>query len=148
LTNVSKRAQRGSQKERVFAHKQRILYLLDQGARLKTIRDDLDLATIPYSTFQRLVRDIRIEAAKRDVLIAAQEMKTMSSSPPVSAQDDPAKPACEIVEVLQPEREGMKPPDEEPRKPAKRKRRRKGVITPNLDAKDQNLDPSKWSSEL
>lgn len=149
MADDKERAEKGLQRERVFAHKAEILSMLDQGARYITIKARLGLEDIPRTTFQYLVKRIRDEAAKRADRDAA--IRHESRSPPspfpateggVSTGSTPVHPA---TNALQPDRETpSEAGDAKTAKPARRKIR-KGVVIPEpRDAQDLNLDPSKW----
>lgn len=144
MSSGEERAERGAQRERVFAHKERILDLLDQGARHVTIKDDLGLQDIPRTTFQYLVRTIRAEAAEKEAVqddgaplreAVATSSSALSVGPETGVTSQPMRAPSE-------KREG-----DPPRQPAPRKRRKGFVVPQSRDAKDLNLDPSKWKKD-
>jgi len=142
-----KSADRGSQMQRVYAFRSEILDMLDRRIVLEAIKTELGFDDMPRSTFGYHVRGIKAEAAKAH---GSAQRRVTSNDEVTGKAFSPANKFPEDANPAQPETVPITAPDpvDEPRKPAKRKRRKKGVITPNLDAKDQNLDPSKWSSEL
>ena len=148
MSGDERRAERGAQRERVFAHKERILDLLDQGARHVTIKDDLGLQDIPRTTFQYLVRTIRAEAAEKEAVqdggAPLRETVARSIAPSGSALSVGPETGVtsQPVRVPSEKREG-----DPPRQPAPRKRRKGFVVPQSRDAKDLNLDPSKWKTD-
>ena len=148
MSDDERRAGRGTQRERVFAHKDRILELLDQGARHVTIKDDLGLQDIPRTTFQYLVHSIRSEAADRLSVQGNGSSGPEGVSPPFSAFGNTSSKVSEAGALSQPKRVAAdRSGNEPPRQPASRKRRTGFVVPQSRDAKDLNLDPSKWKTD-
>jgi len=125
----SRKAHRGTQRERVLVHKKQIVALLENGVSMPTIQERIGLEDIPYSTFHYHTRKLR-DAANISLYgppkTAREDAAEPPSYPPVSTQNERVNPASNPIAPPQPEREAMeKEKQEKPSgyDPNKRQRR-------------------------
>ena len=138
------RADHSSQRVRVIKVREEICSLLVLGVPLTRIQRRVGLDDMPKSTFHYHASRIA-KANGIGLHEIPDESKTafFYTSPQSWTEADRPVPGSDSKssELDQPERE-----DKSPRRSSKRPR--KGVITPNIDDKDLNLETKKWDGRL
>ena len=146
------RADHSSQRVRVIKVREEICSLLVLGVPLTRIQRRVGLDDMPKSTFHyHASRIAKANGIGFHELPYDSKTAFFYTSPQSWTEADQPVPGSDPKrsDLDQPEREDTTVSEEEPPvKPGKRKRRSKGVISSNFDAKDPNLDTRKWTNDV
>ena len=148
MSSERKPAQRGSQKERVYARADEIFTMLSRSAMLSTIQTELGMEDMPYPTFARLVKKLKNEAPERlkspfsePGFVSSIDRATLPSGTKETAMtsgNDRAKPLQSKGESK------VAPESDEPKKVRPKLRKKVPPVRTEPVPDDKGFDPSKW----
>lgn len=148
MSNESKPAQRGSQKERVYAQADKILTMLSRSARLSTMQAELGMEDMPYPSFARLVKSLKDEAP--DGLLSPFSQPRPSGSrdgisPPPEMEEKTRTADDQKLKSSQPQDESVvKSELEKVKKAAPRLRKKVPVVEKAPVSDEKGFNPAKW----